>query len=151
MNEPTRAVCPRCRRTVLQRHDGLLRAHRPVPGSGPWCPGSRRAATIPNPAEGEPAVTDSNITFLCLTNTDNGMTAKTFVAVRTADRESLVRDMFGGAELEMWFVDFPGLAELAAAELANSGKDGAVLGTAVEGEWTSWYPPVPAPEVPAVA
>ena len=150
MSEPnTRAVCPRCRRTVPLRHDGRLRAHRPVPGSGPWCPGSHRAATIQPNTQGDTAMTATDVTFVCIAGT--GRTAKTFTAVRTADRERLVHDMFPDPDTELWFVDFPDLADLVARELEVSGKDAVILGTAVDGGWTSWYPPVPAPAVPAAA
>lgn len=154
MSEPdTRVTCPRCRRDVLMRHDGRLRAHRPVPGSGPWCPGSHRAATIQPTTEGDTTMTTTDITFVCFTGTDidTGKTAKTFVAVRTADRERLVRDMFPDPDTDMWLVDFPDLAAMVAAELAVSSVRGTILGTIVDGEWTSWYPPVPAPAVPEAA
>jgi hypothetical protein len=94
-------------------------------------------------------MSETGITFICFA--DPNSTAKTFVAVRTADREATVRDMFP-ADCEMWIVDFPGLAPLAAQDLAaDPNKHGSILGTAVEGEWTSWYPPVPAPAVPEAA
>lgn len=90
-----------------------------------------------------------DISFICFTNTV--LDVKTFVGVRTADRESVVRDMFPDPETQMWIVDFPDLAALVADELAVSSVRGTILGTVVDGEWTAWYPPVPAPAVPEVA
>lgn len=143
-----RGACPRCHRTVVLRHDGRLRAHRPVPGSGPLCPGSHRAAIL-QPTEGDTDMTTPDITFVCAGSTTTP--DKTFVAVRSADREAFVRSMFDPKEFDLWMVDFPGLAPVVAEQLTASGSDVSILGTAVGGVWTSWYPPAPAPAVPVTA
>lgn len=145
-----RGTCPRCNRTVALRRDGRLRAHRPVPGSGALCPGSHRAATFqPDPEKENPSMATPDIAFVCVGSTTTP--DKTFVAVRTADREAFVRSMFDPTEFDLWMVDFPGLAPVVADRLTASGSDVSILGTAADGEWTSWHPPVPAPAVPEVA
>ena len=63
---------------------------------------------------------------------------------------------FGGpgvldADTQPWST-LPGVERIAVANLAGSPAARVLfIGTAVDGQWTSWYPPVPAPPVPVLA
>jgi hypothetical protein len=93
---------------------------------------------------------DPAVTLIRLDGKDG---AVTFAAVRSADAVAVLAEMGDAEDLDTDTVPWealPGIQPLAVTEMRSRPRRSiAVIGTAVGGEWTSWYLPVTAPTVPA--
>jgi hypothetical protein len=80
----------------------------------------------------------------------SGDEATTFAAISAADSLGVLAawiDTGQDADTLPWTA-VPGVEQLAAADLADRGRQSvALLGTLVDGEWSAWHVPCPKPAV----